>query len=68
MRLAWLLLSPSVAACPVCFGKSLDNAGFARGITFGIIGLLLCTFAVLAVLFAAVIRIEKARLASEAKS
>ena len=63
----FLLLAGPAAACPVCFGKSLDHSGFAQGLTLGILVLLGFTFSILGVLTATVLRIERARLAAEAR-
>ncbi len=63
---ACLLALPAAAsACPVCFGKSVDSAGFFQGLTIGIIVLIGFTFAILGALTAAVIRIERSRELSQ---
>ena len=59
------LLPAAAAACPVCFGKTVDNAGFIRGLTLGISVLLAFTFAILGTLAWTFVRIERGRAAAE---
>ncbi len=70
MRLAFFLaaLSPRPAmACTVCFG--VGNAGdLARGLTLGLLVLLVATFSLLATLVAAIWRMEKRRALAEQNS
>jgi len=55
------VLTGSAFACAVCFGKDVENAGLVDGLSWGLLILLGSTFAILAVLVAAVVRIERGR-------
>ena len=60
--LAALALRPENAlACAVCFGQDVENKGLASGLSWGLVLLLGSTFAILGVLTAAVMRIERGR-------
>lgn len=64
---SWILsLSRAASACPVCFGKTSDNAGLFAGLTWGLFILLGCTFLIIAKLAAVVMNVEKARALAEA--
>lgn len=60
-------LTPERAlACAVCFGKAPSEGGLVSGFLWGITILLAATFAIIAVLWAAVCKVERARESSEA--
>lgn len=59
---AALALRPeSTLACAVCFGQDVENKGLVSGLSWGLLVLLGSTFAILGVLTAAVVRIERGR-------
>lgn len=64
---ALLVLRPEFAlACAVCFGVDSENAGLAKGLTWGLFLLLGSTFAVLGTMVVGVLRMERRRVALQA--
>lgn len=64
---ALLILRPeSALSCGVCFGADSENAGLAKGLTWGLFLLLGSTFAVLGTMVVGVLRMERRRVALQA--